>query len=223
MKEYITRFKYVILAFLIVLGTLFFYYYQVSTAKITTDDVIYPYMQADSLINNAISGYAAQDKNKVLYEQNEIITNKKAHHFRIVRMMNAYYFATTLTLTVISVLTGLMLFSVAGTGIKEKSATFKTVFFTLIGLAAFLGLLIEVLDQKENINTNKKKYLEYSAVQIKLYNYIVTGEDDTKKMKEFISEINQDINRINDISFGIKHEEIGETDKIFNESMKNSM
>lgn len=178
------------------------------------------YLIADTKIEKTLNGNDSniileKGKLKLLQNQYNIIKYKKAHHLSITKMMNAYYFSATVVLLLLSVILGILFIQIATTGIKDKQPIFKTAFFTLLSLVTFFGLLIQVLNHKENINANKKAFLNYSSVQLRIYNYIITGgeelsikQKDTLNFSQFLTSINREINKINTITFEITHENI---------------
>ena len=184
------------------------------------DNSLSNYLIADSKIEKTINEFKptkilGKKKLHLLQNQYEIIKYKKAVHLSITKMMNAYYFAASIVLLVLSVIRGILFIQVANTGIKEKSPLFRSIFFTTLSLVTFFGLLIQVLNHKENINGNKKAFLDYSSVQLRIYNYIITdGKElsakrkDTLNFNQFVTSINRGINKTNTIAFEITHENI---------------
>ena len=214
----------------IVIGTLAFFYLQVFIAKKSADDILQPYIDGDIKIEMVIDTIkTSQDqiqssKLRILKSQYDIIKSKKEHHLKITQLMNAYYFSSTLLLVISTIVLGVLILKVADDGLKVKSHLFKTIFYTVLSLTTFFGALIQVLDHKENIATNKATYIAYSSTQLKIYNYLITdgkndiaNNDNKDKItsKSFITSISQEINSINNITFGIEHKRIKNANDIF--------
>ncbi|GEM_PF-5252042 len=211
----------------IVLGTLVFFYLQVTAAKLSAKDILKPYSHGDELIKKDLSQVKAsvefmeEQQLNTLTTQYEVIESKKEHHMKVAKLMNAYYFASTLTLTILTIALGLQILMMAEDGIKDQTETFQAIFYSLLCLTAFFGILIKVLDHKGNIATNLKSYLAFSSIQLRIYNYLVTGgmvEGKTEVISpgQFISATNTEIDRVNNITFGIKHENIKSANEILN-------
>ncbi len=212
----------------IVIGTLAFFYIQVEIAKKSAIRILTPYIEGDAqiekVINNPNLSSEAIPKNKVetLKTQYHIIKSKKKHHLEITKLMNAYYFGSTLSLAILTIVLAVLLIRVADKGLQAKSILFRTVFYTILSLTTFFGVLIQVLDHKENIAINKATFIAYSSTQLKIYNYLITeGRNDlgadtvgNQTVDDFITSINQEINVINNITFGIEHERIKSADDI---------
>ena len=115
---------------------------------------------------------------------------------------------------------GILLVRVSDEGLKSKSKTFRTLFYSILGLTTFFGVLIQALDHKENIRSNKTSFISYSSTQLRIYNYLMTDRLDlnpsNKKLDidEFISSINREVNNINNITFGIEHDRIKSANEI---------
>ncbi|MBL3658817.1 hypothetical protein [Fulvivirga sediminis] len=211
----------------IIIGTLAFYYLQIFIAKKSADDILQPYIDGDVKIEAVIvtikisPDQIPSNKLRILKNQYDIIKSKKEHHLKITRLMNAYYFASTLLLVISTIVLGVLLLKVADDGLKTKSNLFKTIFYTVLSLTTFFGVLIQVLDHKENIASNKATYIAYSSTQLKIYNYLTTdGKNDmtnseTINVDKFISSINQEITSINNITFGIEHDRVKDANDIF--------
>jgi hypothetical protein len=220
LKDIYIRNKNTVFSILIVIFSFSTFYFLSGIGMKEADNLLNEYLIADSRIEkiiNAPSYSQGIEKGRLnlLQNQYEIIKYKKAHHLKITKLMNSFYFGATVLLLLLSVVLGILFIQVANTGIKEKKSLFKTVFFTILSLVTFFGLLIQVLNHKENINVNKKAFLNYSSVQLRIYNYIITegGELSTKRKKtlnfnQFMTSINREINKINTLSFEITHENI---------------
>ena len=88
-----------------------FFYLQRIIAEQSSDDILQPYLDADHLIESAITSKTSNDeisseKLKVLQGQYQIIRRKKDHHLKITKMMNAYYFASTLIVAILTIIFG---------------------------------------------------------------------------------------------------------------------
>lgn len=213
---------------LMILGILGFFYSQVVVGNSTAEKVLRPYYKGDALMENVISGKIQPERQlsqkhlAILRNQYELLDNKKDHHMAIAKMMNKYYFAATLCLAITSIILGSMLLRIADNGMKDKSPRFKSIFYMMLCFSTFFLVLIQSLDHKDNIESNTASFLAYSSTQMRIYNYISTGgkadliESDSTagQTEKFIQSINKEINTLNNITFGIDHEQIRKPSEI---------
>jgi len=220
--------KRILTSVAILTGAIIFFYGQVFMAKNSAIKILEPYVKGDVQIEKVINKIQPDsipvNKLSILRNQYQIIKSKKEHHLMITKLMNAYYFGATLSLAIMTIISGVMLLKITDGGLKVKTDRFKTIFYTILSLTTFFGVLIQILDHKENITVNKATFIAYSSTQLKIYNYLITDgsqsldkeETAPKSIDEFIAEINQEINFINHVTFGIDHEKIKSANEILN-------
>lgn len=213
------------------------FYSLIKAAEWKTVTVLTPYQQADEKIDKAVASYRAhvlfmkEEKLKVLQNQYEVARLRKEHNLEIIELMNSYYFATTMLLLALSIILGIFVLQISGSGIQSKSFRFKAFFFSTLALTTFFGILIQVMNHQENIMTNKNSFLAYSATQLRIYNFLVTDGKELKEAKksaagvlivdaipmdidDFITEINREINQTTNIFLKITHDKIQDYNEI---------
>ncbi|MBE15031.1 MAG: hypothetical protein CL867_02190 [Cytophagaceae bacterium] len=214
-----------------ILGAILLFYLLIQTAEWKTDEVLQPYQNADMRLDKAVANYTpnpsfiSASKFEVIKTQYDIAQSKKAHNLEIIELMNSYYFASTMLLLGLSILLGIFVLQISGSGIASKTHRFKSFFYTTLALTTFFGVLINVMNHQENIIVNKNSFLSYSATQLRIYNFLMTegseidelaiyesdstlGISNRVKVNAFITSVTKDINKTNNIFLKITHDKI---------------
>lgn len=213
------------------------FYTLISTADWKTVEILAPYQQADAKIDTAVASFKADgvfispDKLDVLRNQYEVARFKKEHNLEIIQLMNSYYFASTMLLLALSIILGIFILQISGSGIQSKTHRFKAFFFSILALTTFFGILIQVMNHQENIMTNKKSFLAFSSTQLRIYNFLMTDGQELRESKkkvadtsavdtipmdidDFITSINREINQTDNIFLKITHDKIQDYNEI---------
>lgn len=216
-----------------------FFYSLIKTADWKTVQILGPIQQADKKIDAGIASYQADgdfisaEKLEVLKNQYEVAHFKKKHNLEIIQLMNSYYFASTMLLLALSIILGIYVLQISGSGIQSKTHRFKAFFYSILALTTFFGILIQVMNHQENISINKTSFLAYSTTQLRIYNYLMTNGQELKETKkvivgapevvqepmpidDFITSINREINQANNIFLKITHDKIQDYNEIIN-------
>ena len=213
------------------------FYTLISTADWKTVEILAPYQHADAKIDTAVASFKADgvfisaDKLDVLRNQYEVARFKKEHNLEIIQLMNSYYFASTMLLLALSIILGIFILQISGSGIQSKTHRFKAFFFSILALTTFFGILIQVMNHQENIMTNKKSFLAFSSTQLRIYNFLMTDGQELRESKkkvvdtsavdtipmdidDFITSINREINQTDNIFLKITHDKIQDYNEI---------
>lgn len=100
--------------------------------------------------------------------QEEIISQRRTHHYGVAMMFLKNYYAINFCLILISCMGGLLLFVLINKGWSDSSFTLKVIFLSLASLAILLTLFTNVFSHQKNFENNMVRYMDYTKAELKM-------------------------------------------------------
>lgn len=118
--------------------------------------------------NTAIPVLGNETYTRAFRLQEEIISQRRSHHYDVSMMFLKNYYAINFCLILISCVGGLLLFVLINKGWSDSSFTLKTIFLSLASLAMLLTLISNVFSHQKNFENNMVRYMDYTKAELKM-------------------------------------------------------
>jgi hypothetical protein len=158
-----------------------------------------------------------------------LLDKTKKPYIDVARTYNIHGYVLTITFTIITVLTGILLFLIGVNGwTNTKSMWLKYSFIICFFYSTCLGLVIKILNHVENSKNNIEQYDFISGLQLELFSFVQLNENnnDTNsinaKVDTLLVKVNNELQKSPMIFVDIKMEEIPNYNTIRNDLGKNT-
>jgi hypothetical protein len=153
----------------------------------------------------------------------------KKLYIGVAQKYNVYGYVLTVTFTIITVLTGILLFLIGVNGwTNTKNMWLKYAFIICFFYSTCLGLVIKILNHVENSKNNIEQYDFISGLQLELFSFVQLNENnnDTNsingKVDTLLIKVNNELQKSPMIFVDIKMEEMPSYNSISNDLEKNT-
>jgi len=126
-------------------------------------------------------------------------------HFDVLATFYKNYFATIILAGVLASIAAIALLFITSGGWQHSSPYARTIFLVATASATYCAAFPSIFQQQQNIDDNKKLYLEYVALTNEMCSYATTGEpgDNSKKdAKTFIHYVDSQLQQLDKIAIG---------------------
>lgn len=131
--------------------------------------------------------------------------NRMTHHFNLLITFYSYYFSTVIMTGVLASVAAICLLFITSKGWDGSSQYAKTIFLVATASATYCAAFPSIFQQQQNIDDNRRLYLDYTALANEMCSYAITGENDAgnpREPKEFIHYEDDQLKKLNKIAVG---------------------
>jgi hypothetical protein len=148
----------------------------------------------------------ASDADKArLAGQFEELKNRVHHHLDLFIKFYSYYFSTVVMVGVLASVAAICLLFITSKGWVPANSYAKAIFLVATASATYCAAFPSIFQQQQNIDENKRLYLEYVALANEMCSYASTGENidgDQQNPNEFIHYTDGQLKRLDRVAVG---------------------
>jgi hypothetical protein len=159
----------------------------------------------DGKIDLPGTAQASDEEIKRLVGQFQETQGRMKFHFDILATFYRNYFTTIILTGVLASLAAIALLFITSDGWQHSSPYARTIFLVATVSATYCAAFPSILQQQQNIDDNKKLYLEYVALTNEMCSYAATTQSIDKNdedAKTFIHDVDTRLERLNKIAIG---------------------
>jgi hypothetical protein len=127
------------------------------------------------------------------------------HHFNLLITFYSYYFSTVIMTGVLASVAAICLLFITSKGWVPSNAYAKTIFLVATASATYCAAFPSIFQQQQNIDDNRRLYLDYAALANEMCSYATTGGNDageSREPKDFIHYEDVQLKKLNKIAVG---------------------
>jgi hypothetical protein len=155
--------------------------------------------------NLPVAIQASPEEKARLAGQFQELRSRMKHHFDLLITFYSYYFSTIIMTGVLASVAAICLLFITSKGWVPSNPYAKTIFLVATASATYCAAFPSIFQQQQNIDDNKRLYIEYVALTNEMCSYASTGEnndEDPKHPNEFIHYVDLQLKRLNKIAVG---------------------
>jgi hypothetical protein len=148
--------------------------------------------------------------------------NRMKHHFDLLITFYSYYFSTIIMTGVLASVAAICLLFITSKGWVPSNAYAKTIFLVATASATYCAAFPSIFQQQQNIDDNRRLYLEYTALANEMCSFAITGENDagdSQEAKEFIHYEDVQLKTLNKIAVGFDVSKMPDFTQAFNKGI----
>jgi hypothetical protein len=147
------------------------------------------------------------------------------HHLDLFIKFYSYYFSTVIMVGVLASVAAICLLFITSKGWVPANPYAKTIFLVATASATYCAAFPSIFQQQQNIDDNKRLYLEYGTLANEMCSYATTGENsdgDQQNPNDFIHYTDRQFKRLNKIAVGFDVSKIPDFTQAFSKGTVNS-
>jgi len=113
--------------------------------------------------------------------QFEELKSRVHHHLDLFIKLYSYYFSTVVMVGVLASIAAICLLFITSKGWNPANTYAKTIFLVATASATYCAAFPSIFQQQQNIDDNKRLYLEYVTLGNEMCSYAATGENVEEK------------------------------------------
>lgn len=159
----------------------------------------------DGKSNLSVTIQTSAEEKARLAGQFQELGNRMKHHFHLLITFYSYYFSTIIMTGVLASVAAICLLFITSKGWVPSNAYAKTIFLVATASATYCAAFPSIFQQQQNIDDNRRLYLEYTGLANEMCSFVTTGENDagdSQEPKEFIHYEDVQLKKLNKIAVG---------------------
>jgi hypothetical protein len=151
--------------------------------------------------------------------------NRMKHHFNLLITFYSFYFSTVIMTGVLASVAAICLLFITSKGWVPSNPYAKTIFLVATASATYCAAFPSIFQQQQNIDDNRRLYLEYAGLANEMCSFAITGENDagdSQEAKEFIHYEDVQLKKLNKIAVGFDVSKMPDFTQAFNKGIGSS-